>query len=231
METIRIHSEKGHILIPVGNKRAVLDTGSPQSMASEPFTFLGTQHTPPTNIMGVTPQKMAVLADFPMDILIGCDLLSHCTLRLRLREGCMDIGEDIPDYPICRRLETLMGLPVFPVRLHGEQTKAIFDTGAHLSYIAPERVSGQNPTGQRDDFYPFVGRFTVNTYAVPTTLDETPLDMEYGILPDAVQTLLGVAFTMARASAVIGTQLLEFFDCTISWTRGTISWRRKDGVD
>lgn len=226
METISITKEQGHILIPIGGKRAVLDTGSPGSMALEPFTFLGVQHNTPTNIMGVTPQTMSEVAGFNLDILIGCDILSRHTLRLRYQEGCLDIGEDIPDGTICSALQTFHGLPVFPLRLRDEPAKAFLDTGAQLSYIDPARVSEQAPAGQREDFYPYVGRFTTDTYTVSSFLDNTSVDIEYGIMPDALTQLLGAVLQLAKASAVVGTQLLHYYDCTISWPRKTISWTR-----
>jgi hypothetical protein len=80
-------------------------------------------------------------------------------------------------------------------------------------------------SGQRADFYPFVGHFTAPTYVIPTALDHTQQDIEYGILPDPLQRMLGIAMTMSGSLAVVGTQLLEVFDCTISWNRNTISWK------
>ena len=226
METINIIKERGHILLPIGNKRAVLDTGSPQSMAPEPFEFLGVRRNVPTNIGGVTPQIMSEVAGFPIDIIIGCDILSKHTVRLRWRDGYMDIGEDIPDGDVPSPMETFKNLPVFPLSLQGNRTKAFFDTGAHLSYIDPERVAGMPPSGQRDDFSPYIGQFTTDIYTVPTSLDHTPLDIEYGIMPDTLKQMFGWVFAATNASAVIGTQMLEHFDCTISWPRNTISWTR-----
>lgn len=226
METIAIIKEQGHILIPIGDKRAVLDTGSPGSMAPEPFTFLGVQHNKPTHIGGITPQTMSEVAGFNLDILIGCDILSQHTIRLRYQEGCLDIGEDILDGSICNTLEMSHGYPLFPLRLWDKPAKALLDTGAKLSYIDPAHVTGQAPAGQQEDFYPYVGRFTTDIYTVPTFLDGTSVVIEYGVMPHALALLLGAALQITQASAVVGTQLLQHYDCTISWPRKTISWTR-----
>ncbi len=138
----------------------------------------------------------------------------------------MDAGDDIENGSISSSMDTLMGIPIFPLMLQGQPTKALFDTGAHLSYINPEVVEGQAPSGQRNDFYPFVGQFVAPTYRILTALDNAPLDIEYGILPDCLQMMLGAAMNMSHTSAVIGTQLLEYFDCTVSWTNCRISWSR-----
>lgn len=226
METINIIKERGHIVVLIGDKRAVIDTGSPASMAPEPFAFLGRTRTTCTNILGTTPETMGDLAGFPIDIMIGCDILSDYTIRLRWRDGCMDIGEDVPDGQIVSSMKPLEGPPVFPVEMAGTQTRAVFDSGAHLSYIDPEWVDGWAPSGQRKDFHPFAGHYTTNLYRVATALDRTPFDIEYGILPEPLQQAFGMGLRMMGVSAVIGTQLLEHFDCTISWTRETISWSR-----
>ncbi len=226
METISITKEQGHILFSIGDKRALLDTGSPTSIATEAFGFLGEQHNLPRNLMGVAPQTMADVTGFPFDILIGCDILSHYTMRLRWTDGYLDIGEDIPDGNLCTPLQTLEGLPIFPLHLQGAQVKGILDTGAHLSYIDPERVAGRSRSGRREDFHPCVGRFFADTYSMPTALDHSPVNIEYGIMPDGLAALLGIVLQLAGASAVVGTQLLEYFDCTISWPQKTISWTR-----
>ena len=226
METLSIIKERGHIVIPMGDKRAVLDTGAQVSLSPEPFEFLGRTRTVPTKLMGTTPESMGNLAGFHIDIMIGCDLLSDCTVRLRWRDGFVDIGDDIPDGEIASPLELLQGLPVFPVELAGRQTRAVFDSGAHLAYIDPSWVDGCVPSGSRQDFHPFAGHYTTELYRVATALDHAPVDIEYGIMPDPLKEVFGTVLRMSNIFAVIGTQILEHFDCTISWTRRSISWSR-----
>ena len=227
MITLPTQKERGHLLVAIGNRRAIIDTGSPASISPEPFEFLGACHSPPSDIMGVTPRKMSELAGIQIDILIGCDILSQHTLQFRWNDDAMDAGNDLEDGPLCSKMDDLMGIPVFPLTIDRRPTKALFDTGAHLAYIDPDFVEGQTPSGQRNDFYPMVGQFVAPTYRVPTALDNTSLDIEYGILPDSLQSMLGMAMSMSGSTAVIGTQLLEHFDCTISWARHKISWRRR----
>ncbi len=159
MKTMPILKERDHLMLLIGEKRAIIDTGSPASMSPEPFEFLGLRHSSPSNIMGVTSRKMSELSGFQIDILIGCDILSSHTLRFRWGDSVMDVGDDIQHSPILSEMDTLMGIPVFPLTIQGQRTKAIFDTGAHLSYIAPELVEAIAPSGERNDFYPLVGQF------------------------------------------------------------------------
>ncbi len=226
--TLNIRQDGGHILLPIDDRIALVDTGSPVSFAGEPFSFGGESYSPPTNMMGVTTQTLSELAGFNIDILIGCDILSEHTIRFRWNDKCIDIGDDIPDGAIASRMETLQGSPVFPLDIGAIGVNAIFDTGAHLSYIRPALVEGIAQTGEKADFHPFNGHFTAPTYQVKTQIGIHDFDMEYGILPGLLQQAVNMAFQMSGSSAVIGTQLLEHFDCTISWKRKMISWSKSE---
>ena len=73
MQTMPIIKERGHLLVSLGTSRAIIDTGSPTSMSPAPFDFVGQRQSPPSSIMGVTPQKMSDLSGIRIDILIGCE--------------------------------------------------------------------------------------------------------------------------------------------------------------
>ena len=227
METLSFEAIKGHMIVPIGDRYGLIDTGSPSSISSLPFELFGHRHSPPSNMMGITMEKISELSGIQIDILIGCNILSQQDIRIRWSEQRLDWGNNLPDYPLTMELKTLKGLPIFPLTIGSIVTKAIFDTGAHLSYIDPTLVVGKATWGKRNDFSPFVGTFTVSTYMMPTALDKSPINIEYGIFPESLQAILGSAFTESKASAVIGTQLLDYFDCMISWSQRTISWKRR----
>jgi hypothetical protein len=218
---------KGHIMVPLDHQMALIDTGSPISISSAPFRFCGVEHTPPTELMGITTETLSTLSGIKIDILIGCDLLSTRTLRIRWQKQALDFGDDIPDGTVTDKMDTLQGCPVFPLRIGDTQTKAIFDTGAHLSYISPELVAGKTPSGEKADFHPFNGHFTTKTWMIETNVAHQTINMEYGILPPELQKEVSIAMHLSNSSAIIGTELLQKFDCTLSWKKGTISWSEK----
>ena len=210
----------------------LIDTGCPFSMAPRPLKFLGELYEFPNNINGITPQKLSDLGGFQIDALFGCNILSKHTLRIRWRDGKLDIGNDVPHGLIKSEFLTFdknSNFPiVFPVTIADVHTKAILDTGAHLSYIDPTLLQGLTPSGQREDFHIFVGRYTVNTCTVATALDNVPIDIEYGFgLPEPLQMFTSTAMRQTKSRAVLGTQLFEFFDCTINWQQKLISWERR----
>ena len=175
-------------------------------------------------MMGLTTKELSDLAGIKIDILIGCDVLSEYKIRIRWQDHCIDIGKDTPDGVTVDRMDSMMGCPVFPLRIGNRDTKAIFDTGAHLSYISPALIAGIPQSGEKEDFHPINGHFTAPTYNVETALGGKNFTMVYGTLPGILGMSTDMAMSMSGSSAVIGTQLLEYFDCTLSWKESTISW-------
>ena len=222
--TLSFTPDKGHLMLPIGDRMALIDTGSPSSISSRPFDFGGDRHTAPDQLMGVTTKELSELAGIEIDILIGCDVLSAYKIRIRWEDHCIDVGDDTPDGVTVDRMDSMMGCPVFPLRIGKRDTKAIFDTGAHLSYISPALIAGIPQSGEKEDFHPINGHFTAPTYNVETALCGKNFSMVYGTLPGMLGMSTDMAMSMSGSSAVIGTQLLEYFDCTLSWKESTISW-------
>ena len=92
-----------------------------------------------------------------------------------------------------------------------------------LSYISPALIAGIPQSGEKEGFHPINGHFTAPTYNVETALGGKNFTMLYGTLPGLLGMSTDMAMSMSGSSAVIGTQLLEYFDCTLSWKEGTNS--------
>ena len=227
MVSIPFEKANGHILAVLGERKALIDTGSPFSLAMQPFDFLGIQHPASSEFQKDILRKIKEVAGFQFDLLIGCDILAQQDLRICWCDGVLIFGTELTDGPILLQLKKVAGVPVFPLRLKEHNINAIFDTGAPLSYVDPALVAGSVSLGQREDFYPGIGRFSATIYRVPVCLDTDPVILEFGILPDEFQPALSLIFQQTSCSAVVGTGLLETFDCNISWARNTISWSRR----
>lgn len=223
---------RGHIIVPLAIGTGLVDTGSPTSFASAPFEFAGKRHAPPSSMMGVTPETISKLSGIRVDALIGCDILSGPeAMRIRWAERVIEFSDKFPEGGMTDRLHSLMGTPVFPVRLGMLETKAIFDTGAHLSYITPKLVATMMPVGHREDFHPLNGRFTAPVYHISTSIGDHSHELEYGTLPGALELMTAMAMHLSGSSAVIGTEILEHFDVAISWKRKFISWTHRSTAD
>lgn len=226
--TLRFTPDKGHIMLPIGDQMALIDTGSPASISSRPFDFGGERHTTPAHLMGFTTTELSELAGITIDILIGCDILSRHKIRIRWKDHSLDIGDDTPDGDTVNKMESMSGCPIFPLMIAGNSTKALFDTGAHLSYISPALVAGMAKTGHKADFHPFNGHFTSPTCNVETALGGQAFTIEYGTLSGKLGAAVDMAMNMTNTSAVIGTELLQHFDCTLDWKEKRISWRSNE---
>jgi hypothetical protein len=224
MITIGFTEIRGHILVPIAYGQALIDTGSPGSCAPKPFHFAGREYAPPSTMACFSPERLGELAGMRIDALIGCDILSALTARFRWHDRKIDIGEDVPDFPFHESFTPFYGTPVFSVGLGGREARALFDTGAHLSYIDLALVAGVEATGEKADFHPLGGHYVAPTYMVGTTLGGSVHDLEYGVLSGTVARMTAMAMADSGTSAIIGTGLFEHFDCTVSWERGTVSW-------
>ncbi len=229
--SIPFNDVRGHLIIPFPGCDALVDTGSPVSFGRGPIELAGKRFDLPESMMGMTTEAMGELADMRIDALVGCDILTSLhAMRIRWNDGILEFADGFPPGEVDDRLDTLAGTPVFPVTINGKAGKAIFDTGAHLSYIDPALVAEITPTGEKEDFHPLNGRFLAPVYNVSTAIDAQANGIEYGVLPGMVGVMASMAMGMAGASAVIGTSILRHFDVAVSWREGIISWRRSGGA-
>lgn len=228
--SIPFNDVRGHLIIPLPGCDALVDTGSPVSFGRMPVSLAGKTFDLPVSMMGMTAESLGELGGMRIDALVGCDILSSLqAMSIRWNDGLIEFADAFPPGEVNSPLDLLAGTPVFPVSISGLATRAIFDTGAHLSYIDPSVVAGMDPIGQREDFHPLNGRFMARVYQVGTAIDTYPDKIEYGVLSGMAGTMTSMAMGLANASAVIGTPLLRHFNVAVSWRDGSISWSRNDG--
>ncbi|NTU52292.1 MAG: hypothetical protein HGA97_01035 [Chlorobiaceae bacterium] len=197
---IPFNNVRGHLIIPLPGCDALVDTGSPVSFGRWPIELAGKRFNLPESMMGLTTEVMAELADMRIDAVVGCDILTNLHgLRIRWNDGLLEFADGFPPGEVNDPLAILAGTPVFPVTINGTATKAIFDTGAHLSYIDPALVAKMVPTGEKDDFHPLNGRFKAPVYNVSTSIDALANEIEYGVLPGKVGMMTSMAMGMAGA--------------------------------
>jgi hypothetical protein len=58
--TLSFTPDKGHLMLPIGDRMALIDTGSPSSISSRPFDFCGERQTAPDQMMGVTTKELSI---------------------------------------------------------------------------------------------------------------------------------------------------------------------------
>jgi hypothetical protein len=98
-----------------------------------------------------------------------------------------------------------MGIPILTARISDSDYRMFFDTGAQISYLQDDAITGFPPAGSVTDFYPGVGQFQTDTYQVQVGLGDCAFTLRCGTLPG----LLGVTLMMADTSGIIGNQITE----------------------
>ena len=224
MQTFKILNENNHIILNVNGMRVLVDTGSPTSIASAPFSFMGKEYELPKSIMGIDTSKISSMSGFKIDVLLGNDILSKYEIRIRLAESAFDIGDEVPLGSVSSDMSTELGIPIIPIVINNNPVNAILDTGAHLSYIDPSFVTGRESFESKNDFYPTVGRFSVPIYKMPTRIGNYSREIEFGTLPESLQSTFGIIARMSNVKAIIGTQLFSYINCTFSCRQSKVFW-------
>jgi hypothetical protein len=214
----------GHILFQVDGKIILLDTGAPTSFGSS-FSLMNTEFQIDTSYMGLNSAKLSEFIGTNIDVLIGGDIISQFDISLNPEKQKIEFGNnltDLDDFDLQLPITNFMNIPIIQVNINGESINTFFDTGAQLSYIEKNFTLNFESKGQKEDFYPGVGRFKTNTFEIPTTIGDTTKPFLFGVLPDILQMTL----MMADTNGIIGTEILEHFRFTLSIKNETLSlWK------
>lgn len=224
MHTFPIIKEKGHIIIDINGKRGLIDTGAPITFGTSNLEFCGKNYTPSEKFFGHTTDDLSRLSGIKIDFLIGNDLLSKQKMRIRWKEGFIDFGNDIEMGDNIQKYNNFMGSIVFPIKISDKDTNAILDTGAFISYISDDLVTGMEKIKTVEDFHPLAGNYKTDVYKIPVNMNGRSIDMHFGVLPDQLKLMTFFIFDITNSSAVVGTEIFEHFDCTLDWENEEISW-------
>lgn len=205
----------GHIIFEANKKTVLLDTGAPSSIGEGSLILCGEEFQLVSNYMGLTISSLSNLMGISIDVLVGADIIKNFDLIMDPSKECLTFSEEILVDGFKLPLDVFMGIPILEVSINETLVKAFLDTGAQLSYIDPDFVSEMKSIGQKEDFYPGIGRFTTETYELTTTLGDKTFSMKYGVLPELLQMTL----MMAGTRGIIGTKILDHFECMLSLKR------------
>lgn len=206
---------EGHIIFEANERTVLLDTGAPSSIGEGSLNFCGEEFQLVNNYMGITTSSLSNLMGLSIDVLVGADIIKNFDLLIEPVGKALKFSEEIKEDGYIVPLDIILGIPIFEVSINEEIIKVFFDTGAQLSYIERNFVNEMKPFGQKEDFYPGIGRFSTETYELETTLGDKTFLLEYGVLPELLQMTL----TMAGARGIIGTKILDHFECVLSIKR------------
>ena len=137
---------------------------------------------------------------------LGADVLNRFDVLINLPQSqvCFSAvplnydGEELP-------LDFCLGVPIVSGTVSGQSVNMFFDTGAQISYLQEDCLSGFPTEGIVTDFYPGVGQFCTDTFRTPINLGRSVYALRCGRLPP----LLGTTLTLAGAGGIVGNEILQ----------------------
>lgn len=217
----------GHIILQDGHKQLLIDTGAPSSFGdTSPLAFAGNSYPMQSTYMGISLPSLSESIGTPINALIGADILNQYDIFIDPVVHTFSVTEgELPLSEATLVLDSFMGLPIIEARVGQDTVRMFFDTGAKLSYLAPDRTGVYEAVGTERDFYPGFGDFTTNVYDIPIKLASESLVLRVGNLP----MLLHMTLMMASTSGILGTAILRTHKVVFAPRRQKLALQRIDG--
>lgn len=212
-----INEIDGHVLLNLDEGAFIVDTGSQASFArGGRVSFGGASVALPTSAMGMLDaDTLSGYVGMRLDGLLGMNVLGRHRLTFLRHELLVDDAGTGPDSggepggAQFQELETgkIMGIPLITVGVNQRKARVFVDSGAKISYLDAELLSGCPVDETLDDFYPLFGEFDVDVSNVQCILEGCPFSAKFGRLPALLQMSLG----MAGVDGILGHDLFAAY--------------------
>ncbi len=209
IETYPLNLHDNHLIVDITGRQVLLDTGTPISIGREPMTLLGSTHNLQASLMGLSVNTIAKYIGRPIDCIMGTDILQNLYFTIDYAQRFVTFFAQTPPnqgrpFP----LDTVLGVPIIPVKVGNHQVKMFLDTGAKISYLNKSFIAGKPRCGTINDFYPGVGQFQSLIYQTTMVLMDETVELKCGTLPP----LLEITLTMAGCAGIIGNDIFRYFN-------------------
>lgn len=121
-------------------------------------------------------------------------------------------------------VDFIMGIPVVELEINGAPRKFFVDTGASVSYIKEELVAGKESLGEKEDFYPIIGTFKTESYAIKASLGGMEFNSEMCVLPETLNALLANGI-----DGILGADDMANFTLFMGF-RSDVFWVKRDKI-
>lgn len=200
-----------HLVITDNGQNILVDTGSPVSFhPSGSIAFGENEFVVQSCIPGVSTAYLSEKVGCEMHGLLGMDIINRMPMLFSLKDGFVLFDDDaryhnhfnmFPLGPLSG------GLVAITISVNGKSANVIIDSGAPISYIRPNFVSGLECVGIMDDFSPFIGNFQTETFIceVKTLTGEEKYRQKFGIPPQ----IISMTLDMLHVDGIIGIELFK----------------------
>ena len=211
-----IKTVNNHIILDNG-QNILVDMGSPASFHRSGIIVLGeTQTNVSSSLPMLSTEFLSVNIGCRIDGLLGMDLMNKVPTSIRLNDGIM-IFDDDARYSIQFQMYPLsklsFGLLAIRMSVNHKEAKMVVDTGAQISYIREEFISGLELDKTMDDFSPYNCSFKTDTYIceTDTLIGHLAFPQRFGIPPKEILSILD----LFQADGIIGIDLFRRYDLQI----------------
>ena len=205
-----IETFDGHVLVALPEGRFLVDTGSPLSFArTGRATLGGTERELAPALPSLDAAGLSRFVGTPLNGLLGMDVLARFVVTFGRNELSVDDGTTSGPDPAFAELETdrIGGIPVVAALANGRTARLFVDSGAKISYLAPERLTGLPVEDTLRDFYPGLGEFDTEVSTAGCELGRRPFQAKFGFLPAPLRTML----SMCGVDGILGRDLFASF--------------------
>jgi hypothetical protein len=205
-----------HPVLTIEGRKYLMDTGCPVSFGVVPALSIGTRRFPilgPEGIQGFDIEAVRRLVS-TVDGLVGMDVLAPFCWVLDAVQGRAMVSSKSPGLPVkgvtqarVSHQSTLDNRPVLTVHYDGRAERALFDTGAWLSYRVAKRPPAEAAEGLVEDYNPQLGPFTTPVWKTQLALEGKAFPVQFGELPPEGR----IPLEQMRIDWVIGFDILSAF--------------------
>lgn len=211
-----------HLILMDNGQNILIDTGSPVSIHPSGTLVIGeNEFSVQSNVPCVSPQYISEKVRYEIHGLLGMDIINRMPTFFDLTKEVM-LLDDETEYPNHFKKYPINpmagGFVAITILVNGRNANMIVDSGAPISYIRPEFLSGLECVEILEDFSPFIGKFQTETYdcEVDTLTHSGTYIQRFGIPPQ----IISMTFDLLQIDGVIGIELfkryrLQFKDKTI----------------
>ena len=198
-------------------KRYIIDTGSPSSFGrNATITINQTEKS-----VQIFPRDLEQFFPHSVEALVGNDILKNYDLVISKNSRETKLSESpVDNLKRVIPIEYKRGVPVLSINIDERNLQCIFDTGAHINYIARSFVEHIEPIKELEDFHPSIGVFKTKIYQLTVKVLGNEQSIEVGVLPTSFDKAL---FGSNEFHFIIGCSLFSESTIVFSNKNKTLS--------
>ena len=215
----------GHLIINENGKDILVDTGSPVTLSRDvDFQFMGESHQAFTNAGGQTVDDFGQVMGYPLDVLLGMDILSDLSVFVDYKQNQVifsDEGFCHDGFSKLPMRKNVLGAISVQLTVKDRLMNFALDTGAKISYVDDKCTLSEVPVENRDDFSPYVGHYSTPIYDMQAMAGDTSFPVKFGNLPHG----LSAPLKMMGLDGAIGYDLFAAFTVIMDFKQNTIFYK------